>query len=70
MNAETIQDFLKRRPFEAFEVLTTAGERHAVRHPETAMLGKGHLVIVPRDTDRVIVVSLLHIAEVHVLQAA
>jgi hypothetical protein len=34
MNADTVRDFLRRQPFEPFEVHLTNSEIYPVRHPE------------------------------------
>jgi hypothetical protein len=68
MNRETIQELLGRRPFEPFEVYLSSGEVHAVRHPEFAILLPSRLVVADPVTDRLSILSFLHIAELRMLQ--
>jgi hypothetical protein len=69
MNADTIREALNRRPFEPFEVIMSSGERHAVKHPEFLMLTPSRAVIVDPITDRVAMLSLMHITELRAIQA-
>ena len=70
MTLETIQDLLKRVPFQPFEVRMSNGDRHEVRHPEFAFVLKTNLVIGDPESDKVWICALLHIADVETLQAA
>ena len=70
MNAETLRDLLNRRPFEPFELRLTSGEQHQVRHPENAMLVGARLVLAYPETERIVILSLLHVASIEMLQAA
>jgi hypothetical protein len=70
MNAETIRELLRRRPFEPFEVHMTNGEIHQVRHPEMTMVVGPRLVVGYPDTERVAILSLLHVATIEMPQAA
>ena len=45
MNAETIREFIRKQPFEPFEVRLSNGDVHQVRHPEFGMLLNHTLVI-------------------------
>ena len=69
-----LQDLLRREPFEPFVVVTAAGDRYAVRHPEMALLLQTRLRIALTDngdvTDRAVYVPLLHISAIEDLQAA
>jgi hypothetical protein len=67
---ETISEFLRRQPFEPFEVRLSNGESYEVRHPEMALLLKSKIIIGLPDEDRFAVCSLLHITSVRGLQAA
>ncbi len=69
MNHETMQESLRRRPFEPFEIRLTNGEKHEVRHPEMALLLKSKVVIAVPDSDRMVICSLLHIASVETMQS-
>lgn len=70
MNRETIQELLLRAPFEPFELITTAGERHTVKHPEFVILLPSRIVITDPVSDRVAVVSLIHLTEARMLSPA
>jgi hypothetical protein len=70
MNADTVREILKRTPFEPFEVHMSSGETHEVRHPEFAMVTPGRLVIADPATERIAILSLFHITEIRMLQAA
>jgi hypothetical protein len=67
MNYETIQKFLKRKPFVAFEVVLFSGETYRVTHPEIAVANKGGLVIAYPESETIDVISLLHITAIHML---
>ncbi len=70
MNAETVREWLSRRPFEPFEVRLSNGESHQVRHPEVVAIGKNRIAIVDPDTDRFVHVSLIHVNSIEALQTA
>jgi len=70
MNAEALREFIQRRPFEPFEVVMSSGEVHQVRHPEFVILLPSRLVVTDPVSDRVAVLSLIHITEVQMLQPA
>jgi hypothetical protein len=70
MHADTIRELLHRSPFEPFEVIMSSGEAHAVKHPEFAILSPSRLIVVDPVTDRLAVLSLVHITEARTLQAA
>ncbi|HUY35377.1 MAG TPA: hypothetical protein VMV69_21715 [Pirellulales bacterium] len=69
MSNETIQQMLRRQPFEPFEIRLSNGEVHEVRHPENAAVGRTRLVIMYPDTetDRMVICDLNHI---NVIEAA
>jgi len=68
MNAEAIREVLNRRPFEPFEVVMSSGERHVVKHPEFLILLPSRMVIADPVTDRVALLSLVHITELRTIQ--
>jgi hypothetical protein len=68
MNADTIRELLQRRPFEPFEVLMSSDEVHQVKHPEFVVLLTSRLVVTDPVSDRVAILSLIHITEVRMLQ--
>ena len=70
MNAETLRELLGRAPFEPFELITSAGERHVVKHPEFAILLPSRIVVPDPVADRVAVVSLIHLTEARFLSHA
>ena len=70
MNADTIRELLRRQPFEPFEIRMTNGDTHQIRHPEMVMIVGPRLVVGYPDTERIAILSLLHITSIHMLQAA
>jgi len=68
MNAETVREMLSRRPFEPFEVVMSSGERHLVKHPECHMILPSKAVIGDPVTDRLAILSLIHITELRPAQ--
>lgn len=70
MNADAIRELLQRRPFEAFEVRMSNGERHEVLHPEFVILMPSRLVVADPAADRLAICALLHISEIRTVQAA
>ena len=70
MNAETIREWLNRRPFEPFELRLSDGESYQVRHPENMALGKNRIAIADPETDRITHVALIHVNSIQALQAA
>jgi hypothetical protein len=67
MNLETLRELLGRAPFEPFELITLAGERHPVKHPEFAILLPSRIVVTDPVADRVALVSLIHLTEARFL---
>ena len=70
MNVEAIRESIVRRPFEPFEIVMSSGETHVVKHPDFAILLPSRLVVTDPVTDRVAILSLIHITEVRLLQPA
>lgn len=70
MNAATIREVLRRRPFEPFEIRMTNGEAHQVRHPENAILAGSRVVVDIPESDRIVILSLLHAAALEMVRAA
>ena len=70
MNAETIREWLRRQPFEPFELRLSNGERYEVRHPELLAIGKNRIAIVDPNTDRFVHVALVHVNSIEALQKA
>jgi hypothetical protein len=70
MNMETIREWLRREPFEPFEIRLSNGEVHPIRHPENVALGKIRIVIAYPEVDRMVHCSLVHINSIEALQSA
>ncbi len=70
MNAEAIREWLKREPFEPFELRLSNGESYQVRHPEVVALGKNRIAVADPETDRFTHVALIHVNSIEVLQPA
>ena len=68
MNAEAVREMLNRRPFEPFEIVMSSGERHVVKHPEFLMLLRSQAVIGDPVTDRLAILSLMHVTELRPIQ--
>lgn len=68
MNAEAIRELLRHQPFEPFEVVMSSGERYSVKHPEFLMLLPSKAVIGDPVTDRLAILSLMHITELRPIQ--
>jgi hypothetical protein len=70
MNTEALRELLTHAPFEPFELITTAGERHVVKHPEFCILLPSRIVVTDPAADRVSIVSLIHLTEARMLSPA
>jgi hypothetical protein len=70
MNAETIREWIDRRPFQSFVVHLAGGETHQIRHPENVILMRSTVAIAYPDTDRVAICSLPLITSIDTLQPA
>ncbi len=70
MNAETIREWLSRRPFEPFELRLSNGESYQVRHPEVVAIGKNRLAVVEPETDRFVHIALIHVNSIEALQTS
>ncbi len=64
MNADTVRQFLTKRPFEPFEVRLSSGDVHRVVHPEFAILLPHTLVVGYPKPDRVAVCELAHVSSI------
>ncbi len=69
MNAETLREMLNHRPFEPFEIVMSSGERHLVRHPEFLMILPSKAAIGDPVSDRLTILSLVHITELRPMQS-
>jgi hypothetical protein len=70
MNSESIRQLLRRQPFEPFARRLTNGDVHVIRHPEMVLIVGPRLVVGYPDTERIAIVSLLHIAAIEMPQIA
>ncbi|MBA3313821.1 MAG: hypothetical protein H0T47_11100 [Planctomycetaceae bacterium] len=70
MNSDTLREFLKKRPFEPFAIKLSNGDRHEIRHPEFAIVSPSRLVVVDPVTERVSLISMIHIVEIQSLQTS
>ena len=70
MNRDAMLELLRRQPFEPFEIRLTNGERHQVRHPEMALLQQSRIIVSLPNSDRIVIIPLLHVASVETLQSA
>ena len=70
MNAETIRELIHRQPFEMFEIRMTNGDTHQVRHPEMLFQAGSRVIVHYPATDRIAILSLLHVAAIEMLQVA
>jgi len=64
MNADSVREFLNKRPFEAIEVQLSSGQVYPVKHPENAIVMKNTLVIADPERDSVVWCSLIHVAAI------
>lgn len=76
MTTDTLQDHLKRQPFEPFRVVTSSGRAYDVRHPDAAILLRNGLAVAYGGNgkkslpEHVAYLSLLHITAVEPIGAA
>jgi hypothetical protein len=70
MNMETIQELLRRQPFEPFQIRLSNGETHQVRHPENVAVAKTRIAIAYPEADRIVLCSLVHINSIEAVRAA
>ncbi|MDM8004747.1 MAG: hypothetical protein QUV05_01155 [Phycisphaerae bacterium] len=68
MTLDTIEDLLRRKPFEPFRIITSSGDRYDIRHPELVLRVKNGLYVGLGGrggvAERAAFISLLHIAAV------
>ena len=68
MTREVVREWLRREPFEPFEVQMSSGETHRVPHPEFAALTPASLIVTSPDSPRYVECALLHIASIRRLE--
>ncbi|MFM8733701.1 MAG: hypothetical protein ACKOC8_00670 [Pirellulales bacterium] len=69
MNSETIREYTRRQPFEAFVMRLSNGDVHEVRHPECVLVTKTKVIVYDPEADRTTQVALIHVNSVESLQA-
>lgn len=70
MNAETVREFLSKRPFEPFLIRLSNGDSHEVRHPEDVVLLKTRLIIGYPETDSAVPIGLIHVKSIQHMPSA
>ena len=70
MNADAIQEWLRRQPFQPFEMRLSNGDVYEVRHPELVALARTHLALADPAADRIRFVALMHVNSIGALQTA
>jgi hypothetical protein len=68
MNMDTLREWLRREPFEPFEIRLSNGEVYAVRHPENVAIAKTRIAVSYPETDRIVHCALVHINSIEALQ--
>ncbi len=69
MNENTHLEKLTARPFEPFVIVTNAGERYEVRHPEMAKVAPRHVyVFAPRGNGLVEDASIVGLRNISALE--
>jgi hypothetical protein len=61
MNAETIREWLDRRPCEAFVLALSNGESCSVKHPENVIVLKSRLILGCPEMDSAAHIGLIHV---------
>lgn len=64
MTQEILLQWLRRVPFEPFEVHMSSGETFRVPHPEYAALTRASLIITATDSERYVECALIQITSV------
>ena len=70
MNAETVRELLRHRPFQPFKLRMTNGDVFEVKHPESVLVLKTKVIVGDPENDRSWICSLLHVAAIESAQAA
>ncbi len=70
MTADTIREWILRRPFDLFIIRLSNGDTYEVRHPENLAIGKNRLAVVDPETDSIAHVALVHVNNIEASQAA
>ena len=67
MIRKEIEELLLQHPFEPFFIRATSGERFEVRNSALAALLKSAIFIAFPNSDRRVIIPLLHVASVEIL---
>ena len=74
MTAETVRDWLRRRPYAPFRLKTSEGESYEVRHPEMAFVTRAKIIVGLAERDgipsRYRTISLLHVTAIEPIDAS
>jgi len=65
MNADTLRQMLRRRPFLPFEIHMSNGEVYQVRYPDFAFVLRSNFVIGDPDADNIAICALDQMASVN-----
>lgn len=68
MTRDVLQEFLRKQPFEAFEITLSTGDRHAIHHPELAGLGRSTLWLFRAEDDHQVTITLHHVVSAEPLR--
>ncbi|MGE0373983.1 MAG: hypothetical protein AB7Q45_01110 [Planctomycetaceae bacterium] len=69
MTRDVLIEFLRRQPFEPFDITLSTGERKRVEHPELAGLARTTLWLFTPQDDRQTTITLHHIVSVEPIAA-
>jgi len=73
--SSNLQERVRQRPFLPFRIITSAGDRYDIHHPDLVMVGKNLLVVGtasadnPTIFDNVSQISILHVTALENLTA-
>jgi len=70
MSTETLQNSLRRQPYQPLEVRMSSGDVHQIRHPEMALLLHSNIILGSAEADDFEFLSLLHVVDVKAIPMA
>ncbi len=70
MNNEAIREWLEQRPFMPFVLQLSNGVTHEVRHPENVVLLKSRMIVGYPETDRMVLIALVHINTIEAMESS
>ena len=76
MSWQDLLEFIRRRPFIPFQLVTTDGTKYPVQHPEMLMPGRRYVTIgLPDDpttpvADHQVIVSMLHVQRLEPIESS